>query len=118
MQDPYGYKESVNAEDGASRAMWNGVIAAICAGTGMCACYIPFFIGAPLGLYAAWMGNKALAQATEPRDRAMATAGMVSGLAGGVVCLAWSLFILMYALFFFMYFVLIFVLVGAGAMSQ
>jgi len=116
--DPYGFKEEIAPEANVSRAMWNGVIATICAATGMCACYIPYFIGAPLGLYAAWTANQALAVAKDERDRTMATAALVTGLVGGLISFAWAAFITMYALFIGLYFVLIFFAIGIGAVSQ
>lgn len=116
-QDPYGFKEQVAPAGDPSRAMWNGVIATICASVGMCACYVPYFIGAPLGLYAAWTANQALQVATDPRDRALATAGLVSGLVGGLVCLAWATFIAIYALIIVLYMVIGFFAIFAAAAS-
>ncbi len=118
MADPYGYVETAPAADLPSRVMWNGIIATVCAAMGMCACYIPYFIGAFLGLYAAWNANKVLQTATDERDRAMATAGLVSGLVGGLICCAWCCFVLLYAFFILAYIVVIFLAIGGAALSQ
>ena len=64
--DPYGYAESGGTDVSVTRALWFSIAACICSAVGMCACYVPFFIGAPLGLYGAWQANKALAAAKDP----------------------------------------------------
>lgn len=113
-QDPYGFKEQVAPNADPMGNLWGGVVAAVCAGIGMCGCYVPFFIGAPLGLYSAFKANQALQVATDPRDRAVATAGMVTGLAGGLVCAAWAAFILMYVMFILLYMVVGFAAIAAA----
>ncbi len=118
-QDPYGFPEisgtGGSASSDASTAMWLGMASALLTAVGICACYMPYFVGAPLGFIAAWKGMKAMDGARDPRDRTMATAGMVSGLIGGIISGLFSLFILMYLVFILLYFVVIFVFVGLAA---
>jgi hypothetical protein len=116
--DPYGYAPELPVATDLSRLLWSGVISAILSAVGMCACYIPFFVGAPLGLWSAWRGMKALETATDPRDRTMATAAMVSGLLGGLISSAWVMFVLLYALLIVAYMIMIMVFVGAAGANN
>ena len=116
-QDPYGYVEAATGEasGAASQAMWFGVASAIFASVGLCACYMPYFVASPLGIYAAYKGFQALNVATEARDRNMATAGLTAGIIAGLVSTMFVLFILAYVAFFVIYFIFIFLMVGVGA---
>lgn len=118
-QDPYGFPETAatGSSSDAVNAMWYGIASAILTAVGICACYVPYFIGAPLGFLAAWKGMKAMEGAVDARDKAMATAGMVSGLIGGIISGLFSLFILMYVAFLLLYFVVIIIFVGVAGAS-
>lgn len=51
--DPYGFSDDTASGLPLNTALWYAVGSCICAAVGMCACYVPFFVGAPLGLYGA-----------------------------------------------------------------
>ena len=70
----------------------------------------------PMGAYAAWRGFAAM-NVGDPRDRTMATAGVVSGGVSALISGMFVVFWLLYLAFIALYFVFIFVLIGAGAMS-
>ncbi len=114
--DPYGYADSTDSSVPVTTALWYSVGACMCAALGMCACYIPFFIGSPLGLYGAWQANKALATAKGDQERAVATAALAAGVVGGLVSTMFALFIMLYLLFFVLYFVVIMLAVAGGSM--
>jgi hypothetical protein len=112
--DPYGYPDAATPRDAAG-ALWIAVAAIICTSVGLCACYLPYLAGAPLGVWAAIRANAALAGATDPRDRTMATASLVMGIVSAVVSGLISLFILAYVAFFALYMLIVVVAVGVGA---
>jgi hypothetical protein len=116
--DPYGYAN--DGVEGVSlvRALWYSIGACMCAATGFCACYIPFFIGAPLGLYGAWQANKALSAARDERDRNMATATIAAGLSGGLVSAMFAGIILLYVVFGVLYLAVIFLAIALGTTGQ
>lgn len=117
-KDPYGYTDAGPVSVPVVNVLWYSVGACICAALGMCACYIPFFIGSPLGLYGAWHANKALAAAKDERDRSVASAALAAGLAGGLVSTMFAVFILMYMLFFAVYLAFMVLVMGAAASWQ
>ncbi len=121
-QDPYGFPEtsSGTAPADATLALWLGVAAALLTSLGMCLMYMPYFIAAPMGGYAAYRGYRVVSGVApgDPRDRTMATAGMVAGGASAVVSSLFILFFLLYLLFIVAYFVFIIAIIGVGAASS
>jgi hypothetical protein len=116
-QDPYGFSESSApvSSTAASQAMWFGIAGSMLASVGICACYAPYFAAAPLGLYGAYQGYVALQVAQDPRERNMATAGVVSGLLSGLVSSLFVMFIVAYVGFLCLYMLFMFLVIGAGA---
>ena len=122
-RDPYGFEDTAppaSAEGDASQAMWFGVIAAMLGSVGVCFCYLPYLVALPMGIYAAWKGYLAVSAAVppHPKDRAMATAGLVSGTISAVVSGMFVVFLLLYALLVVGYIVIVFLAVGAGAFAE
>ncbi|MFZ5478582.1 MAG: hypothetical protein ACOZNI_17560 [Myxococcota bacterium] len=114
--DPYGYPETL-PPDG-SKTLWTAVTAMILTSIGICACYVPYFVAAPLGIWAAIRANAAMAAATDPRDRLLASASLVMGAVSGLISGMFSLFILMYAAFVALYVVVVFAAIGMGIASE
>lgn len=120
-QDPYGFDDAAPAgtpTGDASRALWFSVSAALLTSVGMCACYVPYFVAAPLGAYGAYLGSRALPLARDDSTRTMATAGVVAGAVSSVVSGMFALVILMYVAFLVIYLAIIFVAVFAGIASE
>lgn len=115
--DPYGFSDDTGSSTSITSALWYSIGACICAAVGMCACYVPFFIGAPLGLYGAWQAKKALDLAKDERDRSVATAAVAAGLAGGMVSTMFAGFILLYVIFLVLYMAVVMLAIGASAAS-
>lgn len=116
--DPYGFSDDTASGLPLNTALWYAVGSCICAAVGMCACYMPFFVGAPLGLYGAWQANKVLGVAKDERDRSVATAAVAAGLTGGLVSSMFAGFILLYVFFIVLYMLVLTLALGAGAASQ
>ncbi len=118
-RDPYGYEDTAppaSAEGDASQAMWFGVTAAMLGSVGVCFCYLPYVVALPMGAYAAWKGYRAVSAAVppHPKDRAMATAGLVSGTISALVSGMFVVFLLMYVVLVVAYMAMLFLVLGAG----
>jgi uncharacterized membrane protein len=119
--DPYGFEDSAptgaSSGDDASRAMWFSVSSALLAAVGMCFCYVPYFVALPLGIYGAYLGQRALSTTTDTNGRSMATAGLVAGIISSLVSGMFSLFIVLYAMFIVAYIAIVAVFVAAAGAS-
>ncbi|MDP2308156.1 MAG: hypothetical protein Q8P18_19205 [Pseudomonadota bacterium] len=118
--DPYGFEDSapVGTSSGdASRAMWFSVSSAMLTSVGMCACYVPYFVALPLGIYGAYLGSRALSTTTDVNGRSMATAGLVAGIISSLVSGMFALFIALYALVIVAYIAIVFVAIVFAAAS-
>jgi len=119
--DPYGFEDSGltggASGDDASRAMWFSVSAALLSAVGMCFCYVPYFVALPLGVYGAFLGQRALSTSTDINSRSMATAGLVAGILSSLVSGMFSLFILLYGMFIMAYLAIVFVAVAVAGAS-
>lgn len=117
-QDPYGFTPAAAGSSmgggPASRAMWLGVVSAMLSSVGMCFCYAPYLVAFPMGVAAVWYGSQSMR--TSPADdpgRAMASAGMVSGMLSALVSGAFLLFVALYLMLYFG--ILVAALIGAAA---
>lgn len=118
-QDPYGFDESAPATgraDDAPRAMWLALGAAFLGSIGICFCYLPYLAALPMGIYAAYLGSRALNHAKDEPTRTMANAALVSGMLSTGVNAMFSLFFLIYALMMIAYMGIFFVaMIGVAA---
>ncbi len=95
--------------------MWLALTAALLGSVGICFCYVPYVVALPIGIYAAWLGSRALATATDENGRSMATAGLVSGIISSLVNAMFAVFFLFYAFMFVAYIGIVIVAIAAGA---
>jgi hypothetical protein len=118
--DPYGWNDTGAKADDASRAMWYGVSAAVLASFGPCLCYVPYFAALPLGIMALVSGSRALRGGgpTDENERAMATAGVLSGATSSALGAMVIVTALLYVAFLFLYFVIIVGAIASGAASD
>lgn len=118
-QDPYGFPETSTgtASEDASAALWLGVGAACLASVGMCLMYVPYCVALPMGAYAAYRGYRVVsgAAAGDPRDRTMATAGMVAGAISGGISALFVLLVIFYVAFLAIYMGGILAFLASGA---
>ncbi|MES2644979.1 MAG: hypothetical protein V4850_36165 [Myxococcota bacterium] len=121
--DPYGFEDSAptggSSGDDASRAMWFSLSSALLAAVGICGCYVPYFAALPLGIYGAYLGQRALSTTTltDTNGRSMATAGLVAGIVSSLVSGMFTLFAIFYALFLVLYMGVIFAAIAAAGAS-
>ena len=115
--DPYGFPPAPNEappQTAPLEVLWLAVAATLCTSIGICACYLPYFVGAPLGAWAAWRSFEVVSRATDERDRAIGNASLMMGLVSAAVSGMFALFILAYVMIFALYFVAVLALAGAG----